>query len=98
MTSHLNNVPWTLYPNGTVKQFGIDYGETKNKPLKILAQNDKFVVIKFPGSMCWSGIGMPWTYYKGRIAVFQIDSKLDNKYLLSEVIEWSTERKTVDPK
>jgi hypothetical protein len=87
------NVPWTFYPDGTAKQFGIDYGETRSKPIRILAQNSDFVVIQTPGSLCWSGIGAPRTYFPSRIGVYRIKNKTGDKYVLEELIYWDKTRK-----
>ena len=85
---YLDQSPWTLLPDGTAKQFGIDHGETRTRPIRVLAKNEQLVVMKMPSSMCWSGIMMPRTYHPSRMVVYRVTSKKGDKYLLETLIEW----------
>lgn len=67
---------------------------------KMITRNDEYVVVKWPSSKCWAGIGMVPTYHSPKTTVFRIleeyteRTKYTGNVLVVEwVIEWDNTRK-----
>ena len=92
--THIHNTPPTRYsvcshPGGKVNYPGIDKGGF----VTIIAENDRAIVIKWPGGKHWVGRGMAQAYHSPCTDVLRKDD--DGRFTL--LISWDNKRKHASP-
>lgn len=86
MTSMTMHYEMEVTAAGVVTFPGIDFSHTK--PMRLVGQSGRLVVVHKPAGKCWSGVGAPRDYVPARFMVFEIVERLSTgRYRVEKLVE-----------